>query len=115
MSRLQQKEYNNMAAHTCKVTINVELDLVGHSVPVEIEATFCDAEWLDGRVEYEAYFEIHSAWWGSHEVSDEIDEYYTEAIWEAYHRKLEADRDDYDVAYEDYQLSRYATEEKAYC
>lgn len=104
-----------MSATRKKIIINVELDVVGRSVPVVVDATFYDAEWEDGRVVYPASFDLHSAWWDAYEVSNELGNYYDEEIWEAYHMNMELDKDTDAAAYEDYQLSRYATEEKAYC
>ena len=89
------------------------IDEAGAYVPVLIKAWFYECEDIgDGGDQDEDFFQLVSASWNGISVTEQVRKHYTEEIYSAY---LELKEDTDAVAYEDYQLSRYATEEKAYC
>lgn len=102
-----------MSSIKSTVEINACIDEAGACVPVLVTAWFFEGEDIGyGGDNDEDFFQIITATWNGLVVTDQVRKHYTEQIWAAF-LQLQDDTDD--VAYEDYQLSRYATEEKAYC
>ena len=113
VSQFTIKQSNSMSAILKTVEINANIDQAGAFVPVLVTAWFYENEDAGcGGDEDEDFFQIVTATWSGLVVTDQVRKYYTEQIWSAY-LELQADTDA--AAYEDYQLSLYATEEKAYC
>jgi len=113
VSQFTIKQSNSMSATKSTVEINACIDEAGACVPVLVTAWFFEGEDIVyGGDQDEDFFQIVTATWNGLVVADQVRKHYTEQIWAAFLQL----RDDTDaVAYEDYQLSRYATEEKAYC
>lgn len=101
-----------MSATKSTVEINACLIYAGAFVPVLVTAWFYENEDAGcGGDQDEDFFQIVTATWNGLVVTDQVRKYYTEQIWSAY-LELQAATDA--AAYEDYQLSRFEVEEKAF-
>ena len=101
-----------MSATKSTVEINACIDEAGACVPVLVTAWFYENEDAGcGGDQDEDFFQIVTATWNGLVVTDQVRKYYTEQIWSAY-LELQAATDA--AAYEDYQLSRFEVEEKAF-
>lgn len=101
-----------MSATKSTVEINACIDEAGAFVPVLVTAWFYENEDAGcGGDQDEDFFQIVTATWNGLVVTDQVRKYYTEQIWSAY-LELQAATDA--AAYEDYQLSRFEVEEKAF-
>lgn len=112
MSQFTSKTIYSVSATKSTVEINACIDEAGACVPVLVTAWFFEGEDIGyGGDQDEDFFQIVTATWSGLVVTDQVRKYYTEQIWSAY-LELQADTDA--AAYEDYQLSRFEVEEKAY-